>query len=86
MQKNNYFHKQFIENRNNIRETWKLINKITGSKSENNNDTLLKSFKNESLLNITENFARNFNQNVLNIVHQCSIITLNLKVEKIFQN
>ncbi|XP_059217637.1 uncharacterized protein LOC131994777 [Stomoxys calcitrans] len=84
--KNDYYYRQFLINRNNIRGTWQIINKITGKKTENLNDTIKRNFKDESLKDITENFALKFNENVLKIVHSCSITTLNANAECIINN
>lgn len=76
--KNNYYRMKFIENRNNMKVTWELINEIIGKKSNNIDETILKNFKNINLENILKNFSINFNANVQNIIHKCDTKTIDL--------
>lgn len=74
----NFFYKtKFIENRNNIRVTWQLINELTGKKTSNIDKTVIKNFNSENVLDIANKFADNFKNNVNKILHKCDINTLN---------
>lgn len=74
--KNMYNMKQFILNRNNLRAVWQLINEIIGKKNISTDKTIVKSFPNDNIQNITEKFAQQFCENVQKIIHKCDIVTI----------
>ncbi|KAM7351867.1 uncharacterized protein ACRADG_004579 [Cochliomyia hominivorax] len=74
--KNNYYRQKFIDNRNDIRATWQIINEIIGKKYTNIDDNINKNFKNNNLNNILNGFATSFSENIKQIIHDCSIQTL----------
>lgn len=74
--KNSYRKNKFIQFRNNIRATWQLINEILGKTSNSVDETIKINFKNQNVENVCENFAKQFKDNVKNIIHMCDIITL----------
>lgn len=84
--KNNYFKNKFIENRNNIRATWQLINELTGKKTTNIDISLLNAFKNDDFSNIANKFATNFDSNVKKIIHICDIKTFTNPTTTTLQN
>lgn len=76
--KNTYNMRQFIMNRNNLRIVWQLINEIIGKKPNSNSidKTIVKSFPDETVPEITEKFADKFGENVNKIIHNCAIKTI----------
>lgn len=78
--------KQFIIHRNNLRKTWQIINEIIGKKTNSIDKTIRKNFPNESLIDISNNFAHKFDENVQNIIHTCNIKTINYTNTNIEKN
>lgn len=74
--KNDYNMQQFIINRNNVRETWQLVNTIIGKRKTNIDETVKKNFPNMDLKEMPDLFAIKFKENVDNIIHICSISTI----------
>lgn len=75
-ERNNYYKNKFIEHKNYIKATWKLINEIIGKKVSNIDDFIIKNFKNKNTTDIVNKFAVNFNTNVKEIIHDCNIKTI----------
>ena len=75
-EKNKYFLNEFARTRNNIKETWKIINNIMGKKVNSVDDVIKQNFKNQDCKSLCENFSVQFKQNVEKIIHKCSIETL----------
>ncbi|XP_059223079.1 uncharacterized protein LOC131996902 [Stomoxys calcitrans] len=73
--KNQYNYNQFLQNKNNIRGTWQIINKITGKKIQNIDETIKKNFSTENTKELTEEFATTLEKNVNKIIHICPIKT-----------
>lgn len=81
--KNEHRRNEFIRNRYNMRGTWILISEIIGKKVNNVDNVIIKNFNNENIKTVTEKFAIKFKENVLNLIHDCNIITLNNPVQRI---
>ncbi|XP_037817560.1 putative uncharacterized protein DDB_G0291786 [Lucilia sericata] len=47
-----------------MRITWQIINEIIGKKSTNIDDMIIKNFNEVSLHNITNSFAKSFDENI----------------------
>lgn len=84
--KNRHIFLQFLNNKNNIRGTWKIINEVIGKKTKNLDEHIKLSFKDRNMYEIAENFAINFNQNVINIVHPCNVTTLETRTQRFISN
>ena len=68
--------KKFIENRDNRRVTWQIINETIGRKTNNIDDNLIRDFKNRNINELLNDFAMNFEENVNKIIHNCNIQTM----------
>lgn len=83
--KNMYYKNKFLDNKNDMRATWQIINEIIGKKTSNLDETVIKNFKNDNINVIINNFSTNFNDNVKKIIHDCNIKTSN-NIETTLQN
>lgn len=73
--KNEYNYNQFLQNQNNIRGTWQIINRITGKKIANVDETIKRNFPKQNVQHLTDKFAYTLENNVNNIIHACNVQT-----------
>lgn len=81
--KNNYNRIRLLQNKNNVRVTWQIINEITGKEYNNLDTTIIKNFKTDNIQEISNKFAVNFYSNVQKIIHKCDIQTLRYEKQTI---
>lgn len=70
--RNKYYKRKFFENRNDIRNTWQLINEIIGKRTNSIDLTITKNFQNNDIQSIANKFAISFNENIKKILHVCN--------------
>lgn len=53
-----------MKNKNNIRTTWQIINRITGKNTQGVDEIIKLNYHGNDISEIVEKFATNFNENV----------------------
>ncbi|KAG7299374.1 hypothetical protein JYU34_016314 [Plutella xylostella] len=75
--KNNYYKKEIDKNFKNPKKQWEIINKLCGKVIKSIDEIIINSFKNIDTLNLVNNFAIEFQNNVKKICCYCDKPLLN---------
>ena len=69
--KNNYFKNKFLSVQSDPKKTWQIINEIIGKSSVSIDEAICKSMKENNTSLVADRFAKKFEEDVRNTVHEC---------------
>ena len=72
--KNNYYRREFLLAKNDIKKTWQILNEIIGKKVISIDQQICTNFKNIDNETIANKFADQFDQEVIKTIHVCNEI------------